>query len=65
MMRRTIRDRLAAAARIARIIIGAPDYERYLAHMRRQHPGRTPLTRDEFTRARIDDRYNRPGARCC
>jgi uncharacterized short protein YbdD (DUF466 family) len=65
MTRRTIRDRLAAAARIARTIVGAPDYERYLAHMRRRHPGRRPLTRDEFSRVRMEDRYSRPGARCC
>ena len=65
MTRRTIRDHLAAAARIARTIIGAPDYERYLAHMRRRHPGSPPLARDEFARARMNDRYNRPGARCC
>lgn len=65
MTRLTLRDRLAAAARVARTIVGAPDYERYLAHMRQRHPAQRPLTRDEFARARMDDRYNRPGARCC
>jgi uncharacterized short protein YbdD (DUF466 family) len=65
MTRRTLRHHLARAARIVRTIIGAPDYERYLAHHSDRHPGSTPLTRDEFVRARIDDRYNRPGARCC
>lgn len=65
MTRRTIRARLAAAARIARTIVGAPDYERYLAHMRRRHPLDQPLTHDEFARARLTDRYDRPGARCC
>jgi len=62
---RTILDHLAAAARVARTIVGAPDYERYLAHMRRRHPGHRPLSRDQFARARMDDRYNRPGSRCC
>lgn len=65
MMRLTLRDRLAAAARVARTIVGAPDYERYLAHMRQRHPAQRPLTRDQFARARMDDRYNRPGAHCC
>lgn len=65
MTRRTIRDHLAAAARVARAVVGAPDYERYLAHMRRRHPLDQPLTRDEFARARMADRYDRPGARCC
>lgn len=65
MTRPTIRDHLAAAARIARTVVGAPDYDRYLAHMRHRHPAQRPLTRDEFARARMEDRYNRPGARCC
>ncbi|HEY7895688.1 MAG TPA: YbdD/YjiX family protein [Gemmatimonadaceae bacterium] len=65
MTARTIRDHLAAAARVARTVVGAPDYERYLAHMRRRHPLDRPLTRDEFARARMTDRYDRPGARCC
>lgn len=46
-------------------IIGAPDYDGYLAHMRAHHPERPPLTRDEFVRQRLEDRYSRPGARCC
>lgn len=65
MIHRTWRARVAAAARIARTIVGAPDYERYLAHMRRRHPADRPLTRDEFVRARMHDRYEKPGARCC
>jgi len=52
-------------ARVFRQIIGAPDYERYLEHQRQCHPGQTPLTRDEFSRERLNDRYSRPGTRCC
>ncbi len=55
-------DRLAA---VVRRIIGVPDYDRYLAHARRCHPDRPVMTRDEFTRQRLVDRYSRPGARCC
>jgi len=65
MTGRSLGTRVAAAARVLRAVIGAPDYERYLAHMRRNHPGRRPLTRDEFIRARFRDRYERPGGRCC
>jgi uncharacterized short protein YbdD (DUF466 family) len=46
-------------------VAGAPDYEGYLAHLRARHPGAEPLERDEFYRARLEERYNRPGARCC
>ncbi len=54
-----------AAARTLRTIIGAPDYERYVEHVRQCHPGRVPMTRDEFAKQRLEDRYSRPGSRCC
>ena len=54
-----------AAGRILRTVLGVPDYERYLAHVRTRHPERTPMTREAFLRERLDARYSRPGARCC
>jgi uncharacterized short protein YbdD (DUF466 family) len=54
--------RLAAALRR---IAGVPDYERYLAHMRRRHPGDVALSPDEFARDALARRYDRPGSRCC
>ena len=60
-----MRPLLARAGRLLRAILGAPDYERYQAHVRAHHPGHTPLTRDEFARERLAARYDRPGARCC
>jgi len=53
-----------AAAVILRVI-GVPDYDRYLAHMAERHPHDTPLSRAEFERRCQEDRYNRPGTRCC
>ena len=46
-------------------IIGAPDYDHYVAHMREHHPGEPVLSRDAFMRERLAARYERPGARCC
>jgi len=54
-----------SVASVLRTIAGAPDYERYVGHLRTHHPRATPLTRDEFTRERLAHRYNRPGSRCC
>ena len=53
------------AARVVRTVVGAPDYDRYVAHMRDHHPECEPASRDEFTRQRLESRYSRPGARCC
>lgn len=52
-------------ARTLRTVMGAPDYERYVAHVRRHHPGCEPLPREAFVRERLDARYSKPGARCC
>jgi uncharacterized short protein YbdD (DUF466 family) len=46
-------------------ILGAPDYDRYVSHVRACHPERAPMTRDEFARERLAARYDRPGSRCC
>jgi uncharacterized short protein YbdD (DUF466 family) len=62
---RTTRRRLTALGALLRRIIGAPDYESYLVHVRRHHPQDTPLTREAFARDALARRYDRPGSRCC
>jgi uncharacterized short protein YbdD (DUF466 family) len=62
---RSLGERLASAARALRMVLGAPDYERYLSHARERHPEVPPLSRDEFVAARLRARYERPGSRCC
>ena len=67
-MRPTLRELIARVQRagtIVRRIIGAPDYERYLAHVARRHPDTTPLDREAFARDALARRYDRPGSRCC
>lgn len=60
-----LRTNLRTIGEVTRRIIGAPDYERYLAHLRQHHPGDQPLTRQEFARQRLEEKYSRPGSRCC
>jgi uncharacterized short protein YbdD (DUF466 family) len=57
--------RIATFARVLRRVVGVPDYDAYLTHIRRVHQECAPLSRDEFVRSRLEDRYSRPGARCC
>jgi uncharacterized short protein YbdD (DUF466 family) len=61
----SFQDRVTQIAAVLRRVIGAPDYERYVAHVRARHPGLEPLGAAEFYRARLEERYNRPGAKCC
>ena len=65
MTLREVGRRARAVARVLRTIIGAPDYERYVEHVRQCHPDRQPLTREAFARQQLEERYSRPGNRCC
>ena len=48
-----------------REVTGESAYDRYVAHMRADHPSQPVMTRREFERRRQDDREARPRARCC
>ena len=52
-------------AAVVRRVIGVPDYDRYVAHVRSRHPEHPLPTREEFMRECLTERYNRPGSRCC
>jgi uncharacterized short protein YbdD (DUF466 family) len=49
---------------VIRTIIGVPDYQRYVAHVRAAHPGQEPMSEKDFFRAQLEGRA-KPGARCC
>ena len=62
---RWARDRWQWAARTARLAIGIPDYEAYVAHMHDRHAGHPPMDREAFMRDRMRAKYGRGRARCC
>ncbi|MFO1128628.1 MAG: YbdD/YjiX family protein [Rhodospirillales bacterium] len=53
------------ARETARLMIGIPDYDRYVAHCRQHHPDRPPMSREAFLRDRLNARYSGPGRRGC
>lgn len=61
----SLADQVRRVAKVVRTIIGAPDYDRYVAHVRECHPGQAVMSRDEFAKSRMEARYNQPGNRCC
>jgi uncharacterized short protein YbdD (DUF466 family) len=61
----TIRERLSRAVVAVHRVLGAPDYDLYVAHVRERHPDVEPLDRTAFYHARLEAHYNRPGAKCC
>lgn len=56
---------LRAVAGYLNAIAGAPDYARYVAHIRQHHPGAEPLPEREFFRRAIDERYGGGKLRRC
>jgi uncharacterized short protein YbdD (DUF466 family) len=61
----SVREQLQRVAAVVRRIIGAPDYDQYVLHVRECHAGQVPMSRREFEKSRLEDKYNRPGQRCC
>lgn len=65
------RSRLDPAAlwqwlvRTARLAVGVPDYETYLAHMQRHHPDVAVMSREAFFVERMEARYGKGRSRCC
>ncbi len=47
-------------------MVGQPDYDTYVQHMRLTHPEQTPMTYEEFFRERQDARFGAKGnGKCC
>lgn len=62
---RTLRLTLWRLGTLLRALAGVPDYERYVAHMRRRHPDAPVLSRGELIARCQRDRFDRPGGKCC
>ena len=54
-----------SAVRFGRRLIGVPDYDTYVAHLRAHHPERPVPTYAAFFRERQEARYRGGGGRCC
>jgi uncharacterized short protein YbdD (DUF466 family) len=46
-----------AVTRTARLMVGVPDYDNYVAHRQANHPGQAVMTYEEFFRERQEARY--------
>ena len=53
------------AVRTARLAIGVPDYDNYVAHMRTRHPDKPLMSYAEFFDERQQKRYGNGRTGCC
>jgi uncharacterized short protein YbdD (DUF466 family) len=54
--------------RTARLMVGVPDYDGYVAHRKAHHPSEPIMTFEDFFRERQASRYGTKGgkiSRCC
>jgi uncharacterized short protein YbdD (DUF466 family) len=49
----------------ARLAVGVPDYDNYVAHMRAHHPDARVMDYAEFFNVCQDKRYGNGRTRCC
>ncbi len=48
-----------------RLMVGVPEYDTYVAHMRTSHPDQPVMAYEEFFRERQEARYGSKVSRCC
>jgi uncharacterized short protein YbdD (DUF466 family) len=61
----TVKEAFAGVRWYLREVSGESAYDRYVEHMRREHPDQPVMARREFERHRQDYREENPRARCC
>jgi uncharacterized short protein YbdD (DUF466 family) len=61
----TVRDVLRGVKWYVREVSGESAYDRYVEHVRSEHPDAVVMSRRDFERLRQDERDRNPRARCC
>ena len=64
-MRAEIRKLARAVGDVVRRVAGMPDYESYVAHLERSHPGRALPSEREYYEDYVTNRYGDGPTRCC
>lgn len=50
---------------VARLMVGLPDYDTYVQHMRMKHPDQPPMSYEAFFRERQEARFGGATGKCC
>jgi uncharacterized short protein YbdD (DUF466 family) len=61
----SLRDAYSGVRWYLREVSGESAYDRYVEHMRSDHPDQPVMTRRDYERRRMDQRDENPRARCC
>ena len=61
----TLREAYSGVRWYLREVSGETAYDRYVEHMRRDHPDKPVMSRRDYERRRQDQREDNPRVRCC
>ena len=61
----TVREAFAGVRWYLREVSGESGYDRYVEHMRRDHPEQAVMSRRDYERQKMRQREENPRARCC
>jgi uncharacterized short protein YbdD (DUF466 family) len=61
----TVKQAVAGVRWYLREVSGESAYDRYVDHMRRDHPSQMVMSRRDFERWKQNQREENPRARCC
>jgi uncharacterized short protein YbdD (DUF466 family) len=61
----TVKQAFSGVRWYLREVTGESGYDRYVTHMRRDHPSQMVMSRRDYERWRQDQREENPRARCC
>lgn len=50
--------------RFFHLLVGMPSYDKYLEHMRKNHPDKIPKTQRQFFKDAQDDKYKNGSIKC-
>ena len=51
--------------RFVHLLVGLPSYDKYVEHMKKNHPDTVPKSQKEFFKEALDKKYGAGGAKCC
>ncbi len=55
--RNSVREFWKKCCQSARLMVGIPDYEKYLQHMKESHPNHPVMSKAEFFKMAVEMRY--------
>ncbi|RDU64831.1 KCU-star family selenoprotein [Helicobacter sp. MIT 14-3879] len=51
--------------RFFHLLVGMPSYDKYVEHMKKNHPDKVPKSQRDFFKEALENKYGQGGSKCC